>query len=85
VTQDTAPIPLAARFGHDFTQVLIYVEPTDDMNAVAQKVAAEVVGKRVRAQDAHMVVFFDGRRMPVDTTVADVGMGRMDFISVDYV
>lgn len=85
MTQDTAPIPLAARFGHDFTQVLIYVEAGDDMNAVAQKVAAEVVGKRVRAQDAPMVVFFDGRKMPVDTTVAAEGMGRMDYISVDYV
>ena len=85
VTADAAPIPLAARFGHDFTQVLIYVEPADDMNAVAQKVAAEVVGKRVRARDASMVVFFDGRAVPMTATVTEVGMGRMDYVSVDYV
>jgi hypothetical protein len=85
MTPDSGPIPVAARFGHDFTQVLIYIEPADDMAAVAQKVAAEVVGKRVRHRDAPMEVFYDGHKVPTSTTVGELGVGRMDFISVDYV
>ena len=79
------PIPLNALFGTDFVTLLVVVLSTDTMAQVSEKVAANVVGKRVAARPADMAVYFRDERVPQETTVAEAGIKPMQFVYVDYV
>ncbi|HVR64432.1 MAG TPA: toluene-4-monooxygenase system B family protein [Polyangia bacterium] len=79
------PIPLNALFGTDFVSLLVVVLSTDTMAEVSAKVAANVVGKRVAPRQAEMAVYYKDERVPAAQTVAEAGIGPMQFVFVDYV
>jgi toluene monooxygenase system protein B len=79
-----ALLPLAAAMRDDFVVQLVPVDDADTMAVVAEKVAVHAVGLRVAPSDAPMTVFFRGEPVSADTTVADAGLGPMDFVEVRY-
>ncbi|MFC2253500.1 toluene-4-monooxygenase system B family protein [Labrys portucalensis] len=80
-----AMIPLQASFRGDFVVQLVPVEDTDDMNTVAEKIARHAVGLRVAIQDVSKRVYFNGKELPPDMTVADSGIEVMDYVEAGYV
>jgi toluene monooxygenase system protein B len=79
-----ALVPLTAAFRDDFVVLLVPVEDTDTIAQVAEKVAAHVVGIRVPPRDAPMEVHYNGQVLSSDLTVAQAGIGPMDFVEVRY-
>lgn len=79
------PVPINALFGTDFVTQLVLVLSTDTMVEVSRKVAAHVVGKRVAPRNAEMAVYYRDELVPDDRTVAEAGIGPMQFVFVDYV
>jgi toluene monooxygenase system protein B len=79
------PVPVNALFGSDFVSLLVLVMTSDTMTQVAEKVAANVIGKRVARRDAPMAVYYRDRRVPDDWTVERAGITPMQFVLVDYV
>jgi toluene monooxygenase system protein B len=82
---DSQSIPINAKFDDDFVTQLVVVLDTDTMREVAAKVAHHVVGKRQPARDADMVVRYQGRSLPPDTTVAEAGITPLQNVYVDWV
>ncbi len=81
---DALPVPINALFGTDFVSLLVVVLTTDTMAEVSEKVAANVVGKRVARRDAPMAVYYEDRLVPCDWTVARAGIAPLQFVYVDY-
>lgn len=79
------PVPINARFEGDFVTQLVVVFDTDTMREVAAKTAHHVVGKRLPARDADMVVSYQGRKLPPDMTVAEAGIAPLQNVFVDWV
>lgn len=79
-----AMVPLQVCFRGDFVVQLVPVEDSDDMNTVAGKVAHHAVGLRVPARDAPMRVYYNGKELPPEMTVAQAGIGVMDYIEAGY-
>ena len=79
------PVPINARFDDDFVTQLVVVLDTDTMRDVAAKVAHHVVGKRLPARDADMVVRYLGRALPSDMTVTEAGIEPLQNIYVGWV
>ncbi len=84
--QESAPylIPLNAVFDDDFLELLIPVMSNNTIAELAGAVAQHVEGIRVPARDAEKVVFFDGRQLAPDLTVAEAGIAPLDHVRVDY-
>ena len=84
--QQTAPylIPLNAVFDDDFLELLVPVMSNNTIAELAAAVAQHVEGVRVPARDAEKVVFFDGRQLAPDVTVAEAGIAPLDHVRVDY-
>jgi toluene monooxygenase system protein B len=80
-----APLPLVAHFRSDFLPVLMPVDTDDTMTVVAEKVGSLCIGTHFPARDSAKQVLFKGDVLPSDTTVAEAGMGLMDYIEVRYV
>ena len=79
------PIPINALFGSDFVSLLVVVLSTDTMAQVSEKVAANVVGKRIARRNAEMAVYYRDQRVPKEWTVAQAGITERQFVLVDYV
>jgi toluene monooxygenase system protein B len=79
------PVPINARFDDDFVTQLVVVLDTDTMRDVAAKVAHHVVGKRLPARDADMVVRYLGRALPSDMTVTEAGIEPLQNVYVGWV
>jgi hypothetical protein len=79
------PVPINALFGMDFVTLLVVVLSTDTMVEVSEKVAANVVGKRVARRNADMAVYYQDRLVPKDWTVTQAGIAPLQFVFVDYV
>ena len=79
-----AMVPLQAVFRGDCLTLLVPVDDRDTMDAVAQKVAHHVIRRRLPAQDAPMRVQYHDRVLPMDSTVAQVGLSPMSFVEVFY-
>ncbi len=79
-----ALVPLTAAFRDDFVVLLVPVEDTDTIAQVAEKVAAHVIGVRVPPREAPMQVRHNGRVLAPEMTVAQAGIGPMDFVEVSY-
>ena len=79
------PVPINALFGMDFVSLLVVVMTNDTMAEVSEKVAANVIGKRIARRDAEMAVYYRDRRVPREQTVAEAGIAPMQFVFVDYV
>lgn len=82
---DPQPVPINARFDDDFVTQLVVVLDTDTMREVAAKVAHHVVGKRLPARDADMVVRYQGHDLAPDVTVAEAGIVPLQNVYVDWV
>lgn len=78
------PVPINAFFQDDFVTQLVLVLDTDTIDEAAQKVAAQVVGRRVAPRDTGLVVRFDGKVVPGDVTVTDAGIGPLDIVTVGW-
>lgn len=81
---EPAAVPINAKFADDFVTQLVVVLGTDTMREVAAKVARHVVGKRLPARDAGMVVRYQGRSLPPDMTVAEAGIAPLQNVYVDW-
>jgi toluene monooxygenase system protein B len=79
------PVPINAKFDDDFVTQLVVVLDTDTMREVAAKVAHHVVGKRLPARDADMVVRYRGYALPSDMTVTEAGIEPLQNVYVDWV
>jgi toluene monooxygenase system protein B len=79
-----ALLPLTAAFRGDFVVQLVPVDSEDTIGEVAGKVAAHSVGLRVAPEDAPMEVLFNGEVVPSDASLADAGIGPMDYVEVRY-
>jgi toluene monooxygenase system protein B len=82
---ESRPVPINARFDNDFVTQLVVVLDTDTMRDVAAKVAHHVVGKRLPARDADMVVRYQGRALPYDMTVTEAGIEPLQNVYVGWV
>lgn len=82
--QEPQPVPINAMFTDDFVTQLVLVLDTDTIDEAAQKVAAQVVGRRVAPRDAGLVVSFDGKVVPGHVTVGDSGIGPLDVVNVGW-
>ena len=81
---DPQPVPINAKFDDDFVTQLVVVLDTDSMDEVAVKVAHHVVGKRLPARNANMVVRYQGRELPSNMTVAEAGIVPLQNVYVDW-
>ncbi|KAF3886656.1 MULTISPECIES: toluene-4-monooxygenase system B family protein [Nostocales] len=79
-----ATIPLMAGFRGDFALILAFVENTDTMDVVAQKVAHHVIGKRLPSKKASMKVKHNERVLESHVTVAQANIQPQDYIEVFY-
>lgn len=77
-------VPLNAHMAGDMITILVLVEETDTMDDVARKVAYQTVGRRVREQDAPLVVRHDGTDQPGALTVTAAGISSRSNIYVRY-
>jgi toluene monooxygenase system protein B len=77
-------MPVNATFDEDFITRVTMILPTDTMREVARKVAAPVVGRRVRNRDAGMAVRHHGRVLPAEMTVAEAGIKPFQSILVGW-
>jgi hypothetical protein len=82
---DPRPVPINALFGSDFVSLLVVVLSTDTMAQVSEKVAANVVGKRIARRKAEMAVYYRDQRVPKDWTVEQAGITERQFVLVDYI
>ena len=78
------PVPINAKFDDDFVTQLVVVLDTDTMREVAAKIAHHVVGKRLPARNADMVVRYQGRELPSDMTVIEAGIEPLQDVYVDW-
>jgi toluene monooxygenase system protein B len=82
---DPQPVPVNAKFEGDFVTQLVVILDTDTMREVAAKVAHHVVGKRLPARNADMVVSYQGRELPPDMTVTEASIAFFQNVFVDWV
>ncbi|MCL4421722.1 MAG: toluene monooxygenase [Actinobacteria bacterium] len=78
------PVPINAMFEGDFVTQFALVLDTDTIDELAQKVAAQVVGRRQRPRDAGFVVSVEGRVLPSQITVAEAGIQPLDNVFVGW-
>lgn len=79
------PVPINALFGADFVTLLVVVLTTDTMAEVSEKIAANVVGKRIARRNAAMAVYYRDTLVPKNWTVEQAGISPLQFVFVDYV
>lgn len=79
-----ATVPLQAVFRGDFALLLVSVDDQDTMEVVAQKVAYQVIHRRLPPQDARMRVRFDNQVLRPDQTVAQAEIPPMSFVEIFY-
>ncbi len=79
------PIPVNALFGMDFVSLLVVLLPTDTMTEVGEKVAANVVGKRIARRNAALAVYYQEKLVPNEWTVEQAGIKSKQFQFVEYV
>lgn len=84
VAVQSQPVPVNALFAGDFITHLVVVMSDDTIDAAAAKVAALVVGSRVKAQDKPYVLRFDGVPVAGSRTVAEAGIGPLSEVFVSY-
>lgn len=77
-------MPLNAHMAGDMITVLVLVDENDTMDEVARKVAYQTVGRRVREQDAPLVVRHAGFDLPRDLTVTAAGIPPRANVYVRY-
>lgn len=84
VPAEGQPVPINAMFQDDFVTQLVLVLDTDTIDQAAQKVAAQVVGRRVKRRDVGMVVRYEGKALPGHMTVAESGIAPLGIVNVEW-
>lgn len=79
------PVPVNGLFGSDFCTQLILLMTTDTIAEAAQKVAYHSVGRRIAPREQKMALYYNGRAVPDDLTVAEAGISPLQNVFVDYV
>jgi toluene monooxygenase system protein B len=79
-----ALMPLQASVRGDFVVLLVLVEDTDTMDAVAAKVAHHVIDRRLPPREGPLRVSFNDKVIAPGSTVADAGIGPMDYVEVFF-
>jgi hypothetical protein len=78
------PIPVNALFEGDLVTLLVLLLSTDTVAEAAEKVASVVVGQRVAARDAPLVLSYAGRDVAPDQTVAEAGITPLSEVFVRF-
>jgi len=79
-----ATIPLQATFEGNFVIFLALVEDQDTTQVVAQQVAQHVIGRLLPPKDAPMKLRYKNMILPLDKTLAEIGIGPMEFVEAFY-
>lgn len=77
-------VPVNALFGADAVAQVVLLMSDDTAARAAEKVAHHAVGRRVRAREADLVLYHDGRPVAPSTTVRQAGIAPRSFVYVDY-
>lgn len=79
-----ATIPLQATFEGNFVIFLALVEDQDTTQVVAQQVAQHVIGRLLPPKDGTVRLRYKNTVLPLDKTLAESGIGPMDFVEAFY-
>ena len=79
-----ATIPLQATFEGNFVIILALVEDQDTTQVVAGQLAQHVIGRLLPSQDRLMGLRYNNAVLPLDKTLAESGIGPMDFVEAFY-
>lgn len=79
-----ATIPLQATFEGNFVVFLALVEDQDTTQVVAQQVSQHVIGRLLPPKDCPMKLRHNNIVLPADKTLAEVGIGPMEFVEAFY-
>jgi toluene monooxygenase system protein B len=79
-----ARVPLQAAFRGDFVTLLVLVDDEDTMDVVAQKVAHQVINRRLSPESLRLRVRYNQQVLSRDQTVAQAGIRPMSFVEVFY-
>ncbi|MEU7744000.1 toluene-4-monooxygenase system B family protein [Nonomuraea sp. NPDC049158] len=79
-----ALLPLSAHFENDVVALLIPVDDQDTARVVGQKIAEHVVGHRVAARSAPIRVRYEGRVLPPEQRIGEVGLGPLDHVEAFF-
>lgn len=79
-----ALLPLTALFDGDVLELLIPVDDTDTVDAVAAQVARHVVGRRVARRDAPIRLRHNGQVLAPDAVIGTSGVEPLDHVEVFF-
>ena len=79
-----ATIPLQATFEGNFVILLVLVEDQDTTQVVAQQVAQHVIGRLLPPKDGTTRLRYKNDVLPADKTLAEIGIGPMEFVEAFY-
>jgi toluene monooxygenase system protein B len=79
------PIPVNGLFGSDFVHHLVLLMSSDTIAEAAQKVAHHSVGRRITPRESDMALYYQGRVVAPDLSVAEAGIAPLQHVFVDYV
>jgi toluene monooxygenase system protein B len=79
-----ALLPLTALFDGDVLELLIPVDDSDTVDAVAHQVADHVVGRRVAQREAPIRLRHNGQVLAPDTVIGTSGVGPLDHVEVYF-
>lgn len=81
-----ALVPLRSLFMGDFLVLLVPVDDQDTIEVVGQKIAYHTLDRRLtpKAKNAPIEVRFKGEIVPSSKTVAEAGIGPMDYVEAAY-
>ncbi|TMC19589.1 MAG: toluene monooxygenase [Chloroflexi bacterium] len=79
-----ATIPLQATFEGNFVIFLALVEDQATTQVIAEQLAQHVIGRLLTPQNGVMRLRYNNSVLPVDKTLAEIGIGPMEFVEAFY-
>jgi toluene monooxygenase system protein B len=79
-----ATIPLQATFEGNFVVFLALVEDQETTRVVAEQLAQHVIGRLLPPQQRSMRLRYNNSVLPGDKTLAEIGIGPMEFVEAFY-
>lgn len=79
-----ALLPLSATFDGDIVSLLVAVDDQDTAEAVGQKIAHHVVGRRVAARQAPVRIRLAGRTLDPGEGIGQAGAGPLDHVEAFF-
>ena len=78
------PVPVNAVFGTDVLAQVVFLMSDDTADEAARKIAHHAIGRRVRALEATLALYHDGREVVSTATLGQAGIAPLAFVYVDY-